>query len=475
MEDESLRKAPRSAGQCTSRSVPDPLVVLVRKSIASYAMIRSGDRVLAGVSGGADSVCLLLVLREMGFPIGVAHLNHGLRGSEADQDQQFVNELACRLGVPCFTRCTDISVAPGNREDAGRRARRQFFDETAAREGYNKIALAHSRDDRAETLLLNLFRGAGLEGLAGMRPVSGNTIRPLIDADRESITDYLTQHGQVWRTDASNTDLKLRRNWTRHTLIPLLRSEVNPRLVEALSRTAEILQAEDAWMARTAEAWLDDNASPTGRELVVRLESLPPDDPAFVRRAVRAVLRRFASSLDGVGYDHIEAVRSLLRGHKSGRRVEIPGGLIAERSFGTLVFRRSAGQEAGYEYSWPIPGCVSVPEAGKVFRAYLVDRTRLESRTDQVLVDGEILGPCVRIRNWKGGDVYSPVGLPAGKVKKLFQKARIPRYRRGRWPVVVNDSPTHSSIIWVASFPVSCEFAPDGRSRRIVALEVSPL
>jgi tRNA(Ile)-lysidine synthase len=171
--------------------------------------------------------------------------------------------------------------------------------------------------------------------------------------------------------------------------------------------------------------------------------------------------------LHDVTFDQIERIRTLLEDGKSGKAVQIPGGMEAAREFDRLVFSRTPVRQAEYEYKLKIPGSVLIPELGKLFRAEIVGSETDEAPGQRVFVDADSIGPYVRIRNWKPGDYYRPVGLPAGKLKKLFQRARIPRSHRISWPVVVADS----TIIWVASFPVSREFAPRGRSQKIVAIE----
>ena len=175
-----------------------------------------------------------------------------------------------------------------------------------------------------------------------------------------------------------------------------------------------------------------------------------------------------------VSFDHIEAVRALLQPRKSGKLVEVPGMQVL-REFDKLVFRRTPGEATEYDYELKIPGYVHIPEVRKVFRAEILEGNQVEEVSpgvgQRVFVDAESIGPYVRIRNWKPGDYYKPVGLPAGKLKKLFQRARIPRSHRTSWPVVVAES----TIIWVASFPVSREFAPRGRSQKIVALEAQQI
>lgn len=448
---------------------PLDLPSAVRKTIEKHQMVVRGDRILAGVSGGADSVCLVLVLKELGFSLGIAHVNHGLRGADSDEDEQFTAALAHRLGVPYFTR--RVLLMSGNIEAAGRDARRDFFSEIADRNGFSAIALAHTRSDRVETFLLNLLRGSGLDGLAAMPPVSGRVIRPLIDVGRQAVEVYLGQLGQTWRTDESNLDISFARNYLRQDVIPRLASEFNPNLMETLSRTVEILEVEDVWIRSLTDEWIAENGTNEEEDFVIPVEALEAAPAALARRAVRAGLRKAGSDLQNVSFEHTENVRSLLESGKSGRMIEIPGGLQVLREFGKLVFRQKPAPTVEYEYQLKIPGLVHIPELRKVFRAELVESETAQPVGRRVFVDAESVGAYVRIRNWKPGDFYRPVGLPAGKLKKLFQRARIPRSHRTSWPVVVADS----TIIWVASFPVSREFAPRGRSQKLVALEASEI
>jgi tRNA(Ile)-lysidine synthase len=432
-------------------------------------MALRGDRILAGVSGGADSVCLALILKELGFSFAIAHVNHGLRGTDSEEDERFTAALAQRLGVPYFAR--RVLLMGGNIEAAGRDARRDFFAEVADQNGFKAIALAHTRNDRVETFLLNLLRGSGLDGLVAMAPVSGRVIRPLIEVARESVETYLRHRQQSWRTDESNLDTAFARNNLRQDVIPRLAAEFNPNLMETLTRTVEILEADDSWIRSLTDEWIAKNGTNEEEDFVIPVEALEAAPAALVRRVVRAALRKAGSDLQNVSFEHIENVRSLLESGKSGKIIEIPGGLQVAREFGRLVFRETPLPPVEYEYQLKIPGLVHIPELRKVFRAELVESETAQPVGRRVFVDAESLGPYVRIRNWKPGDYYRPVGLPAGKLKKLFQRARIPRSHRTSWPVVVADS----TIIWVASFPVSREFAPRGRSQKIVAIEASEI
>jgi tRNA(Ile)-lysidine synthase len=304
-----------------------------------------------------------------------------------------------------------------------------------------------------------------------MAAMSGRIIRPLIDVGRETVEAYLQQKKQAWRNDESNLDLTFARNYLRHEVIPNLAEAFNPNLVDTLSRTVEVLETEDAWLRWLTDDWIAKNGINEDEDFVIPVKALHSGPAGLVRRVVRAALRRAGSDMQNVSFEHIENVRLLLESGKSGKMAEIPGGFQVLREFDRLVFRQAQVPASEYEYQLKIPGLVHIPELGKMFRAELVESETGQTAGQRVFVDAESLGAYVRIRNWKPGDYYRPVGLPAGKLKKLFQRARIPRSHRMRWPVVVADS----TIIWVASFPVSREFAPRGRSQKIVALEASEI
>ena len=207
-----------------------------------------------------------------------------------------------------------------------------------------------------------------------MRAVSKKVIRPLIERSRDEIEGHLEQMGQIWREDVTNEDTRFARNRLRHVVIPTLTSEFNPRLKDTLSRTIDILEAEDDWMNRTAEEWLEGRTSQDGPALVVDIGDLAPLPVAFVRRVLRVSLKLAGSTIKDIGFKHIENVRSLLVPGKSGRVIELPGTLSAERNFNTLVFRPADAEPADYEYELPIPGQVHVSRNWNRFRGPDCDR-----------------------------------------------------------------------------------------------------
>lgn len=441
----------------------------IRNVIAKFGLLAPGDRVLIGLSGGADSVCLLRVLRNLGYDVSAAHLNHRLRGPASDEDERFAGDLARVMGVPFFSRQVRVGDIPGNLEAAGRTARRLFFEELLREQGFDRIALAHHRGDRIETFLLNLIRGSGMDGLSAMAPAAGNIVRPLIEATRQEIEEYLRGEGQEWRTDASNLDLRFTRNRIRHEVLPSLNA-LNPHFTETLSRTAEILQEEDRWMAMHARAWMAAHGAENPDGWSADAVALAGEPAALVRRVVRSALRQVRAGLSDISFDHVEAVRTLLQSGKSGRTVELPGGIRVCREFGWLTFKSRPEAALEFAYDLPIPGDVHIPEIGRTFRATVIDRAEERIGVNRVIVDGSGIGPYVKIRNWKPGDYYKPVGWPSSKLKKLFQLARVPRSQRSRRPVFVSGA----TIIWVVSFPISRDVLPGEQSQKIVAFDTVP-
>jgi len=284
------------------------------KVISRYSMLARGDRVVAAVSGGPDSVCLLHVLLEVAprfeaSVAGIAHVNHKLRGEASQEDERFVAAIAARARVPFFR--IDAPIESGNIEQSARLKRREFFSRLMKDGDATKIALGHTRDDQAETVLFRLLRGAGLSGLAGIHPVSANgLIRPLIDVTRAEIVEYLTNRQIAWREDASNTDLRFARNRIRHQLLPQFAREWNPNIVDALAQLGELaFEEERCWQQTLPEASTSLSA--------LELAQMPR---AAARRVVRRAIQAAKGDLTRVEFGHIERVLEL----KSGRAI-LPG------------------------------------------------------------------------------------------------------------------------------------------------------
>lgn len=311
----------------------------VRDMIRQYHMIEQGDRIVLGLSGGSDSVCLFHVLlrlkKEMDFQMIAIHVHHGLRGEEADRDQHFVERLCREEGVPLRLYHTDAKALAREWkmtvEEAGRTYRYQVFYQTAAEGGNGKIATAHHANDQAETMLFHLCRGSGLRGLGGMAPVTetreGILIRPLLSVTKEMVWNYLKKNKLEYCMDSTNGDIHFSRNKIRRQLLPLLQ-EINPEAVGHMSHTAELLRECDAFVRSKVGEMLQKEISV--REL--------RQQPVFLQKEViREAIIRAAGRARDISAVHIEQVLKLCQGG-SGRRVELPYNLLAVREYDALSF-----------------------------------------------------------------------------------------------------------------------------------------
>ncbi len=320
------------------------LVAAVDRALQALGGPEAGETLLVGLSGGADSVALLDALVMLEERRGVrpiaAHLDHGLRADSAD-DADFCHALCKRLGVAFRSGVADVRARAdrerGGLEQAARRERYEFLHAERRETGAAAIALAHTRDDQAETLLLRLLRGAGATGLGGMRARRGRIVRPLLGVSREQVLAHLHDRGLTWREDPTNADLKIVRNRIRHELLPYLEARFNPALREGLARTAGLLADEAAHLRGEANALLARIAHIEGETLVLDRTALGQAPPPVARVAVRQALRR-TGGLARIGAVHVERILALARSPApSGRRVPLPGG--REVRYGHLALR----------------------------------------------------------------------------------------------------------------------------------------
>ena len=412
---------------------------------------------IVAVSGGPDSVCLLHVLRELGIRVaGVAHVNHKLRGEASEEDQRFVSALSRELGVEFYS--IDGVCGAGNLEQAARRIRREFFHDLIQRGMADRIALGHTRDDQAETVLFRMLRGSGLAGLAGILPVTAEGLfRPLLGVTRGEVEAYLRHRGIAWREDASNREPKFARNRIRHQLLPTLQQDWNPRLDEALVQMADLAYEEERW-------WAAEVARYAGQLLVIspgaveaqasELARLPR---ALARRLIRHAIRQAKGSLRGVAFSHVEDVLELPEG---GGRAELPG-IHAIRSFDwvRLEVPGSTPQLGDGEVS--VPGSRLAPDGNSMICLEVIQQ-RQDPKACATLKSDlyfRTIPERLFLRGWKPGDRYRPVGHAGDwKLKELFQRIRVPSWRRPFWPILCMGD----KILWTRDFGPAAEYSDNG-------------
>ena len=435
------------------------------RAATKHRMFQPGDRALVAVSGGADSVAMLHALHtradELGITLHVAHLNHGIRGEESDADEEFVRRFAGGLALPngqaLPITVERVSVPQLRREmrageeEAARAVRYRFLRKTATELDCDKIAVGHTADDRAETVLLNILRGTGIEGLGSIRPVSGNIIRPLIDTWRTEIEDYIAQHGLEYRIDSTNLDTTYARNRVRHELIPLLERGYNPQVKLALVRLTEIASAQADLIERLgAQAAL---AAECRSSFDARLISELPQ--AIQSQIVRAEIERAKGDLADVAFEQIERVVEALRTGENFVIALPTGEVYAERHGDDFRIGRAEAPPEVPLFDSPIavPGRTEVPEIGLTLLADVRDKVETTHvRPNVALIDARVVRGDLRIRNARPGDRIRPFGMRGTKkLQDVFVDKKVPVSERALAAVVVDND----RVLWVVGVVAS--------------------
>ena len=316
----------------------------IRRTIQKHGLCPAGSRLLVGLSGGSDSVALVLLLQELAHHdaftvVSLAHLNHRLRCTAA-RDEQFCRDFAARVGLPMVVESIDVgSYAQTQRlsvEDAARRLRYDFLHRVAKSSSADRIVVGHTRDDQAETFLLKLIRGAGLTGLGGIYPRRGIVVRPLLDVGRTDLRRYLESKSQSWVDDETNEDLANPRNRIRHRVLPELDLAAGAAAGPAIARAAAIGREDGQWLDELGSRRFDALIAQGNTGLEIDVSGLLAEPPPLRRRVVLAALRLAAPNRE-IGFDHVEAALEVAAGEMAG--VDVPGTRVELRR-GKMVLLR---------------------------------------------------------------------------------------------------------------------------------------
>lgn len=413
-------------------------------TINKYNMLQKGDKVVLGVSGGADSVALLRLLcqqrEELYLTLFVVHIDHGIRGIEAKRDEDFVRDLCVQFEVEFTSKTFDVPKMAKEmgvtEEECGRFIRYEEFKKCLEANNANKIAVAHNLNDQAETLIMRLCRGTGLTGLSGISPVRDNIIRPLIECTRSEIEDYLESLSQPYCTDSTNLKEDYARNKIRLSLLPYMQKEINGGVINNLAKTAELLSAEDKYMEEQAEiAYKNSLEKITENAVYLRVEDLEKLPEVILRRVIRKGYRAFIKDIKDLTLRHITLVIQLLSSG-TGKRINLVKGLGAQREYEFIKLTQSAKTQTEnfcYALDEDIP--IFVKEAG-IYVEISKKTKKIDGNSHMVCTkafDCDKISGVLEVRNRKTGDLIS-INKENGhkKIKDFFIDQKIPFEERSQ-------------------------------------------
>lgn len=436
-------------------------------------MLSRGDRVLAAVSGGPDSMAMLHFLSIFpGIKPAALHVNHGIRGREAEKDALSVKEYCKERGIPFILRSFDVPSHAKKKkislEEAGREIRYRVLENTAKKIRADKIALAHNADDNVETFIMRLMRGTGLRGLCGIPPVRGRIVRPLLDVWKKEVLEYCRKHNVPFRTDKTNFSTKFTRNKIRHLIIPMLEKE-DPRLKHKVLRYIKSFLKDYTLLNRKVEELSKKLLKRTGEDVRIekkKLLSLPEGLKGFM---VREAIERLNGNLLNIEEVHISDILSLERGY-----ICLPNGLFAAAdSSKILITKKKPGRAKAviFKYELRIPGYREIRESGTGITAEIVKAPRnfKNIKSNEAYLDASKIKGGLTVRNFRKGDFFVPLGMKGRKkLQDFFVDLKVPVEERKRIPIVCD----REKVVWIAGKRIDDRVKLDNKTVKFVKLSV---
>jgi len=453
-------------------------------TIKKYNMFKKGEAIMAGVSGGPDSVCLLHLLLQLrdewDLKVSVAHLDHMFRGKESEEDALFVKELCEKWDVPFYQERQDVPAyirdTGYSPEDAARRIRYAFFERAKRELKADKVALGHNRDDHVETVLMNIFRGSGLDGLVGIEPVRGHYIRPLIEISRHDIENYLKVRKLDFRTDRTNLTTEYFRNSLRLELIPLIEQRYCSHLSQSLVRLSDIVRQDLNFLDEKTRLAMDLCAEIEPKKVKIKIKEFNKLHEAIKRRIVRKCVEHLAGDVKDFELKNVRKLIQFIEQSTSGSRMDLPRNLTAQKDYEFVyIYQGEIEAPEEFEYPLPVPGTFIEERLGitleSSLEAFSKDQAIVANNPLIAQLDyDKIIGNLI-LRNWRPGDRFFPLGMACSKkVQDFFTDLKVPRRKRARIPIVVDGA---GRIVWIAGFRLDDRFKITSSTRMILTLKMS--
>lgn len=450
----------------------------IRSTVEKYSMLGRGEKVLVGLSGGPDSVCLLMALMalssEYDLTLNALYVDHGLRPGETPNEIEFCRAFCAEHDVPFSMRAVDVKDLMEREklgvQDAARRLRYEAYEEEADKSGGGTaVALGHTADDQLETFMMRFLRGSGTTGLGSIPPVRDRFIRPLIETTREEITGYLKGVDAGFITDPTNLEDKYLRNKVRHTLIPILK-ELNPNIIETALSTSEVMRDEDRYLEAVVNKTLMKLISrKSASSIELFLSPLESMDKVILRRVLRRAVSE-TKGLGGIGSRHIEDITGLVKGSEPGSMITLPGDIRAIKKYSTLLLTAEPPARITRRELTP-PADARLDEAGLLIKSSIEEAGgNLGDGKRRAVFDADKVKVPLVIRAREDGDIIHPHGLGhRKKVHDLFIDEKVPRHERDTVPIVTTKD---GDVLWVAGYRADERFAVGEGTKRFLVLEL---
>ncbi|KRQ86672.1 tRNA(Ile)-lysidine synthase [Caloramator mitchellensis] len=441
--------------------------------IKKNKMIECGDKIVVGFSGGPDSTALLHVLdrlkEELNIEIFAVHINHMIRGEEASRDEEFSRKFCKRFNIPFYSFRIDVLKMAKemglSSEEAGRVARYDSFDMVLRKVGANKIALAHNKNDQAETVIMKFLRGAGLKGISGISPVRDNIIRPILICTREEIEKYCIENALNPVIDSTNEEAIYLRNKVRLQLMPYIKENINENIIDSLFRMADIFRDEEGYM----ETQSINEFKRLNRDGWIEIDSFLNLHIALKRRIIRHMIKEVKGDLNAIENIHIEECLNLIQRNETGKSVILPKGLVGEISYGRFRIKISENKDE-VEYKLEIPGEIYSSEFKIKVVAEIIEinenliETQFIKFFDYDKIKGDIL-----LRNRREGDFIYPKGMNGRKkLKDLFIDKKIQKDERDRIPLIA----INNEILWAYNIRDTKNYKIDNNTKRVLKIKI---
>jgi tRNA(Ile)-lysidine synthase len=453
------------------------LFLRVRENIREYDMIKPNDTVVAAVSGGPDSMamlhCLIQIREELGFSIVIAHVNHGVRGKLADRDQNFVKKVAEEVGLPFHTinvNMNDYGKELGiSSEEAGRILRYGFFRDILKKYGGGKVAVAHNKNDQAETLLFRVMRGTGIDGMRGMSFVVEDVIRPILNITRNEVEKYVEENSIETVEDHTNLETVYARNKIRLELIPYIEENFNPNIIDGLFRMSLTAGSDTEIIQNVVDEKFDLIVKNNeGNSIIFKGDKFLKESSGIKQRLVREALRIQRGHLHGIEEKHINSAVKLFEENKTGTKINLPGSLVAAVSYGDFIIAAYDKKKNKLPSVILQRGRNNIPEWGMDIMVETTDTIPAKyNKSTEAFIDFDLIKGDFTLRPRDDGDRFSPFGMDGTKkLKDFLIDRKVPREKRDEIPIITDEN----GIVWVVGYSLDNKYRVSESTKRILKI-----